>query len=70
MFNQRLSRRAWLGTVPGGIGLAAATSRMVRGDCVNLEYEIHADDPLPGMQKSFSHMRGVLAGIQGAKYSA
>jgi len=36
---------------------------------VNLEYEIHEDDPMPGMQKSFSYMRGVLAGIQGAKYS-
>ena len=37
--------------------------------CVNLEYEIHPDNPLPGMQKSFAYMRGVLAGIQGAKYS-
>jgi len=31
---------------------------------VNLEYEIHADDPMPGMQKSFAHMRGVLAGLR------
>jgi sugar phosphate isomerase/epimerase len=30
---------------------------------VNLEYEIHAKDPLPGMQISFAHMRGVLAGL-------
>jgi sugar phosphate isomerase/epimerase len=30
---------------------------------VMLEYEIHADDPLPGMQKSFAYMRGVLAGL-------
>jgi sugar phosphate isomerase/epimerase len=30
---------------------------------VNLEYEINAKDPLPGMQVSFAHMRGVLAGI-------
>ncbi len=28
----------------------------------SLEYEIDADDPMPGMQKSFSYMRGVLAG--------
>ena len=28
---------------------------------VNLEYEIDADDPLPGMQRSFAYMRGVLA---------
>jgi sugar phosphate isomerase/epimerase len=30
---------------------------------VNLEYEIDADDPLPGMQRSFAYMRGVLAGM-------
>ncbi len=29
-----------------------------------LEYEIHADDPMPGMQRSFAYMRGVLAGMQ------
>jgi sugar phosphate isomerase/epimerase len=44
--------------------------KMKYGGCVNLEYEIHADDPLPGMQKSFSYMRGVLAGLQSAGYSA
>lgn len=30
---------------------------------VGLEYEIDADDPLPGMLQSFAYMRGVLAGI-------
>jgi hypothetical protein len=35
--------------------------------CVNLEYEADPENPMPGMQKSFSYMRGVLAGIQGAK---
>jgi sugar phosphate isomerase/epimerase len=30
---------------------------------VNLEYEIDASDPLPGMQQSFAYMRGVLAGL-------
>jgi sugar phosphate isomerase/epimerase len=33
--------------------------------CVNLEYEINGSDPLPGMLKSFSYMRGVLAGLKG-----
>jgi sugar phosphate isomerase/epimerase len=33
--------------------------------CVNLEYEINADKPLRGMQRSFSYMRGVMAGIAG-----
>ncbi|MBV8817718.1 MAG: sugar phosphate isomerase/epimerase [Acidobacteriaceae bacterium] len=32
---------------------------------VMLEYEIEADNPMPGMQKSFSYMRGVLAGLRG-----
>lgn len=30
---------------------------------VNLEYEINAKDPLPGMQLSFAYMRGVLAAL-------
>ncbi len=30
---------------------------------VMLEYEINADNPLPGMQESFAYMRGVLAGL-------
>jgi len=30
---------------------------------VNLEYEIKADDPLPGMMESFAYMRGVIAGM-------
>jgi sugar phosphate isomerase/epimerase len=34
------------------------------GGFVNLEYEIDADNPLPGMQQSFAYMRGVLAGQQ------
>jgi sugar phosphate isomerase/epimerase len=33
--------------------------------CVNLEYEINGDNPLPGMKNSFSYMRGVLAGMKG-----
>jgi sugar phosphate isomerase/epimerase len=32
---------------------------------VMLEYEIHADDPLPGMLESVSYMRGVLDGMGG-----
>jgi sugar phosphate isomerase/epimerase len=30
---------------------------------VDLEYEIDAKDPLPGMQRSFAYMRGLLAGL-------
>ncbi len=30
---------------------------------VMLEYEINANEPLPGMKESFAYMRGVLAGI-------
>jgi len=32
---------------------------------VNLEYEINAENPLPGMASSLSYMRGVLAGLPG-----
>jgi len=38
--------------------------RMKYAGCVNLEYEIQEDNPMPGMQKSFAYMRGVLAGIK------
>jgi len=31
--------------------------------CVDLEYEIFPDDPLPGVLQSFAYMRGVLAGM-------
>ncbi|HEV2710943.1 MAG TPA: sugar phosphate isomerase/epimerase [Edaphobacter sp.] len=30
---------------------------------VDLEYEVHGDDPMPGVIKSFAYMRGVLAGM-------
>jgi sugar phosphate isomerase/epimerase len=30
---------------------------------VDLEYEVHADDPMPGVLSSFAYMRGVLAGM-------
>jgi sugar phosphate isomerase/epimerase len=31
-----------------------------------LEYEINADNPVPGMKESFAYMRGVLDGLSGA----
>jgi len=34
--------------------------------CVNLEYEINDNNPMPGVQRSFSYMRGVLAGLASA----
>lgn len=34
--------------------------------CVNLEYEINDKDPQVGVLRSFSYMRGVLAGLAGA----
>lgn len=34
--------------------------------CVNLEYEINGKDPMVGVQKSFSYLRGVLAGLASA----
>jgi sugar phosphate isomerase/epimerase len=43
--------------------------KMKYSGCVNLEYEINENDPLPGMKKSFSYMRTLLSGIQ-AKMSS
>jgi sugar phosphate isomerase/epimerase len=31
--------------------------------CVNLEYEINSDNPVPGMLRSLGYMKGVLAGL-------
>lgn len=31
--------------------------------CVGLEYEIHADDPYPGMLESIAYQRGILAAM-------
>jgi hypothetical protein len=36
---------------------------------VDLEYEIHPDDPMPGVISSFAYMRGVLAGMGYASQS-
>ena len=33
--------------------------------CVNLEYEINSDNPLPGMLHSMGYMKGVRAGLEG-----
>ena len=53
----------------GAIPIAAVfrqLRRMRYAGLVNLEYEIDADDPLPGMRQSFAYMRGVLAGLTAA----
>jgi sugar phosphate isomerase/epimerase len=34
--------------------------------CVNMEYEINGKDPMVGMQRSLSYMRGVLASLAAA----
>ncbi len=50
------------GKIPVPAIFAALNSIGYKG-FVDLEYEIHEDDPLPGMIKSFAYMRGVLAGM-------
>lgn len=47
------------------VGIFRQLRKMNYQGCVNLEYEINESNPLPGMQKSFSYMRGVLAGLAG-----
>lgn len=34
---------------------------------VDLEYEVHGDDPMPGVVESFAYMRGVLSGMNVAQ---
>ncbi len=34
---------------------------------VDLEYEVHPDDPMPGVIESFAYMRGVLAGMRSSR---
>lgn len=36
---------------------------------VDLEYEVHGDDPMPGVIESIAYMRGVLAGMGYASHS-
>jgi sugar phosphate isomerase/epimerase len=55
--------------VPVGDGIMpirkilAALITMKYNGFVDLEYEIHPDDPMPGVIASFAYMRGVLAGL-------
>ena len=52
----------------GAMPVAAILRQLVAmnyAGCVNLEYEIDADDPLPGMKQSMAFLRGVLAAIGG-----
>jgi sugar phosphate isomerase/epimerase len=50
------------GAMPVPALFTALRNMNYRG-CVNLEYEVDGDSPLMGMAKSFSYMRGVLAGL-------
>lgn len=52
------------GAIPIG-RLFATLERIGYEGCVNLEYEIQPLNPLPGMQRSFAFMRGVVEGIEG-----
>lgn len=44
----------------------AALAAVAYPGFVDLEYEVHEDDPMPGVTKSFAFMRGVLAGMGSA----
>ena len=45
-------------------GIFAQLIKMGYNGCANLEYEIHPDDPLPGMEKSFAYERKVMAELK------
>ncbi|MDE3201469.1 MAG: TIM barrel protein [Acidobacteriota bacterium] len=44
-------------------GIFAALQQIGYKGFVDLEYEVHGDDPMPGVRESFAYMRGVLAGM-------
>ena len=44
-------------------GIFEALIKMKYAGWVDLEYEVHGDDPMPGVISSFGYMRGVLAGM-------
>lgn len=48
-------------------GIFQQLVKMKYHGCVNLEYEIEENDPLPGMKKSFAYMRSVLKDLQSGK---
>ena len=50
------------GKMPIGEIFEALVKTNYRG-WVDLEYEIHGDDPMPGVTQSFAYMRGVLSGM-------
>lgn len=47
-------------------GIFKQLKKMNYQGCVNLEYEINDKNPMPGIERSFSYMRGVLAGLAAA----
>lgn len=47
------------------VGIFKQLKKMSYQGCVNMEYEINSDNPLPGMLHSLGYMRGVLAGMAG-----
>ena len=47
------------------VGMFKELMKMKYQALIALEYETEADNPMPGMQKSFAYMRGVLAGLKG-----
>lgn len=44
-------------------GIFKALVAMKYKGFVDLEYEVHGDDPMPGVSTSFAYMRGILAGM-------
>ena len=51
----------WFGAVDDDKVIDCAISLEALTD----HFGAYADDPLPGMQRSFAYMRGILAGLKG-----
>ena len=62
-FNSKESQVAVGGGIMPVRGIFEALITTGYSGFVDLEYEVHADDPMPGVISSFAYMRGVLAGM-------
>lgn len=47
------------------VGIFKQLKKIGYRGCVNLEWEINSDNPLPGMLRSLGYMHGVVAGLAG-----
>ena len=68
-----MNKEAQVAVGEGKLPIKAIFAQLIKmryNGSVNLEYEIQENDPLPGMKKSFTYMRGILSDLQTANRAA